>query len=508
MKITTKLIVYMNGRTFQKHSPTALGWKAMVLAGLALASPLGASEYNWNSPIANADYTDPSNWLVDGNPAITIPGATDNIGAPTQYGSGVRLSGNLEANDVILPLTAGWGLMASNSNAVFTIHGDFGRSGSGAFYFGNSTAVDPGITTPSKLSVKIEGDFLGGGVNFGNSNRALESVIVEGESKITGTVLVNSPDAQFRGGLNFDGGSGIFIKLGGGSGGITTSHLVTTSYINGQQVSVANIGGSGTGTLTLNGNSGTWTYGGELRNANGANNSAYTLNIIKTGSNTQILSRAQGQVYSGSTVITAGTLVVNNTANSGLGTGAVEIRDGGVLGGTGIIQLGGANTLTVKSGGVLAPGEQIGALRLSGLNTTAAALTLESGAEIAFDLGSGNQSDAVNFLNYAGAIDFVRGGATVLNFSDAQEGTYELFHFYSNNGTTLTSAGFTEGTSGFVLGSGLDGYEAVWDYSQTGVIKLSLTAVPEPASLGLLAGGLIFVAAARRSRRSTGAARA
>jgi len=85
-----------------------------------------------------------------------------------------------------------------------------------------------------------------------------------------------------------------------------------------------------------------------------------------------------------------------------------------------------------------------------------------------------------------------------LNFNGAQDGTYDLFTFYSNAGTTLTSAGFTELTSNFTLGSGLSGYTAAWDYSTTGVISLTLTTVPEPASAGLVLAGLALCLRRRR----------
>jgi hypothetical protein len=62
-------------------------------------------------------------------------------------------------------------------------------------------------------------------------------------------------------------------------------------------------------------------------------------------------------------------LLVNNTAGSGTGSGAVSIS-GGMLAGTGII----SGSVTVSSGGILAPGNSLGTLTISNN------LTLASGS--------------------------------------------------------------------------------------------------------------------------------
>jgi hypothetical protein len=126
---------------------------------------------------------------------------------------------------------------------------------------------------------------------------------------------------------------------------------------------------------------------------------------------------------------------------------------------------------------------------------------MQADSSFTFDLAAGNANDTIRFYGYAGSSDFLRdGGGITLNFNGAQEGTYDLFRFYSNAGTTLTTAGFDELTSNFVLGSGLSGYTPTWDYSQTGVISLTLTAVPEPAAIGLTLIGLAGCLVRRRRK--------
>ena len=57
--------------------------------------------------------------------------------------------------------------------------------------------------------------------------------------------------------------------------------------------------------------------------------------------------------YDGGTIVSAGTLLVNNTSGSGTGTGAVTVNSGGTLGGTGTI----AGAITLDCGGAVAPGD-------------------------------------------------------------------------------------------------------------------------------------------------------
>ncbi|MCX6927291.1 MAG: autotransporter-associated beta strand repeat-containing protein, partial [Verrucomicrobia bacterium] len=69
--------------------------------------------------------------------------------------------------------------------------------------------------------------------------------------------------------------------------------------------------------------------------------------------------------YTGGTTINAGTLLANNSAGSGTGTGAVTVNAAGTLGGTGTV----TGDVTVK--GTLAPGDSsIGTLTLTSTLTT------------------------------------------------------------------------------------------------------------------------------------------
>jgi autotransporter-associated beta strand protein len=108
--------------------------------------------------------------------------------------------------------------------------------------------------------------------------------------------------------------------------------------------------------------------------------------LTKIGSGVLTLSGAN--TYSGTTTVSVGTLLVNNTSGSGTGLGAVHVAAGGTLGGTGII--GGA--VTVTNGGVLSPGplNGIGTLTISN------SLSCATGCVLQVTLGTTSDRVAVN----------------------------------------------------------------------------------------------------------------
>ena len=142
--------------------------------------------------------------------------------------------------------------------------------------------------------------------------------------------------------------------------------------------------------------------------------------LTKAGFGTMSLNAANS--YAGGTTVTAGRLLVNNTTNSGTGTGGVNITVGGFLGGTGTI----AGTVTVSNTGTIAPGtaSAIGKLTLGSApvfsGTNFSRINRNGGSPL-FDqlaLSSGT-------LNYGGTLVVSNAGAALLggevftNFSAA-----------------------------------------------------------------------------------------
>ena len=125
-----------------------------------------------------------------------------------------------------------------------------------------------------------------------------------------------------------------------------------------------------------------------------------------------------------------------------------------------------------------------------------------SDAKFKMELGPTLSSDTINFLSYVGATDFVRNSNVIdISFlSGATTGTYRLFNFYSDAGTTFTASGFNSGLSLNFTNGG----SGTLDYGTTGQINLVVTAIPEPSTWALLALGLtVAIIARRRSVRTT-----
>ena len=231
--------------------------------------------------------------------------------------------------------------------------------------------------------------------------------------------------------------------IGGLTGSTDLASVITTGY------------GSVT-SLTLNPGVGVSNiYSGVI--ANGA--AAMALN--KTGLGSQTLSGANS--YSGTTSVSAGTLLLNVA-------GTLANTSGATVSGTGILKLGASNAINSTATLTMAGGT----FDAQTFTNTLGVLTVS--ANSAFDLGSGA---AISFANSSSAT-------------------------WSN---TLTLTGFVSGST---LRFGTDGtglnVGQLLEFSATGVTAFGLDsngwliAVPEPATWALLAFGLTAVVIFRRRR--------
>ncbi len=187
--------------------------------------------------------------------------------------------------------------------------------------------------------------------------------------------------------------------------------------------------------------------------------------------------------YEGGTTITAGTLLIDNTTGSGTGTGAVGV-DAGTLGGVGSAS--GVVTLGDGSGdddAVLKPGNSIGTITLGGLTTAADAL-------IEIELNS--DTSATDQIIVNGDVTL---GSGIASLSVTDSGSTELLA-----GTVLTLISNTSGTTSGYFADLTDGSELIVgvntfliDYDGGAGNDVTLTIIPEPASMLLLgAGGLLM----------------
>ncbi len=457
-----------------------------ILAGASLgflgALTAQATDYSWNNVVSYQGYENAANWLPSG-----VPTSLDNIITPTQYGAPI-LSGDNTVGNFTVNLNGAWTLSASAVDAKLIISGDLTRTGGNTLNFRNS-AVSDGYAGAGngKLDVEILGNLNSSGTatNFGTSAAGLNSLKVAGTTTISSTLGVNTTgSAEFLGGITFNNSAILYVhRYAANAGGISATKLDSTSTTTG--IRASDFEGS-IGTLTISGGAGvSGSFAGTLNNYGGSATTS-TLAVIKTGVGSQEFKNGNSN-YSGGTIITQGTLIVSNTAGSGLGKGNVEVQSNGILAGTGIIAPDADKLLTVA--GKLSPGNN---------GTGTLSFNLSGTSKLEFQLGSvldftvGTSSDLIKFTTVG---DFLSGSGSVtlalsLGAGFDYNSTYTIFENAATAGFTLA------GVTGYDSAS----YAASW--TQVGSnYQVSFTAVPEPSVVGLALGGAVVVLlVARRAR--------
>lgn len=268
-------------------------------------------------------------------------------------------------------------------------------------------------------------------------------------------------------------------------------------------------------TLTINSafysnNSGTITITGDgTTNINGViSDGTGVTKITKSGNG--VLTTTGSNTYVGQTTVSSGTLLINGTHTMSSGTTSATAYNvtGGILGGTGTINLSAINSgVTLGSGAKLSAGGSGGSsvesltfsLGTGVLNTSAAVGGANTGAFV-FELGSnatpGSTYDQI--LLTSGTLDI---GTSLLEATDFSFTT--LAGFGSGVYVLFDAASAISGTLGanttVDLGNGYTGTLSLSD-SNTNLI---LTVVPEPqtAALVCLAFGMTFLLVTRRRRQ-------
>lgn len=257
--------------------------------------------------------------------------------------------------------------------------------------------------------------------------------------------------------------------------------------------------------LLLSNTSGTQTFSGII------GGSVSTASLVRNGAGgTTILSGPN--TYTGTTTVTAGTLLANNTTDSGTGSGAVSVAANAFLGGTGTIKPTGTNGINVT--GVLVPGGNVvGNLTLD-LGSTTGTVGMNATSGFNFDLATAATTIALvglgngDRLTLAGASanDFAF-NSNVINFLGTGDvGFYKLFDTNIDNSNTWTGLTF-DGTTGVIssglsftnLTSGKTGSLLMGTAGNGGITgDIYLQVIPEPSTALLGAIGMLALLRRRR----------
>jgi len=478
------------------------------LAGAALlATTARATDFTWNGATGTNTWALNSQWL----PNTSYPGfsgSTDNImGASSDNPQGLRTGASSRTvNNFSYSGTGAWQVVIDNSGTL-TISGTLSRNataGTGVFSFRRNTGATNVVLNVGTINVSSGGLDLG--VAFGNGANLLDTLVVNGNTTVSGGALRMNVVNDYSLGL---------LTLTSGSVALHAS--ATNTLMN---ATVSGVTGTGGGVISADARTTasdsdqanlivntTGTYSTDAVLINGGNSSS-RLSVTKSGAGTQTFTGSS--TYSGGTTVSAGTLLVNNTAGSGLGTGSVTVN-GGKLGGTGSF----SGTVTVNSGGTLSPGASIetlgsGALSMNNGSTfeyqVNSAVALSVGADLQKVTGALSLSGtvALTLSDIAGSPTAFALGTTfsLINYSGAWNGG-----LFTIGGNAVADDGtFTMGLNTWQLdyNAVTGGSNFAGEYAGGNFVNITAVTVPEPGTFVLSVVGLGFIAF--RTRRRSAAA--
>lgn len=304
--------------------------------------------------------------------------------------------------------------------------------------------------------------------------------------RLNSSSYVNAPNANADltvSQLNFASGNTAGVTFGSGTSAITLGGAIGLNVVSAS--GSVNTGGAkltvGTATQSWNNNSSQTnglTIGGNVTNSAGSaatltlggssnttisgviSNGSFTTALTKTGTGTLTLSGAN--TYTGTTMISAGSLNLTGSLAS-----AVTVGNGNTLTGTGTLN----GATTVNNGGTLWAGD--GTATANSL-TESSNLTLNSTSTIKLTIFGGGATDHSSLVRTGGTWTFAANQQVAFSDLGAISGTT-----YTGIITGISSLQSVSGWT--ITTSGWQGTFA----NNAGSVDLTLTAVPEPSFVAL-----------------------
>jgi fibronectin-binding autotransporter adhesin len=371
---------------------------------------------------------------------------------------------------------------------------------------GNITSIG-GTLTGGNYDVRsgtISANLAGNGVTLFKSSSG--GLSLTGTNSYSGGTTINGGDVTFNnssalgsGAVNF-GPNGLDSMSLMSTTTVSLSNNITINDLSATMGRTATLGSFALAAVGTNAYTGTIALNNTLNiKSSSPTSNALTFSGIISGAGGLIINPggtiSPGAVkftgdntYLGTTLVNAGTLLVNG--NQSAATGTVTVNSSGTLGGSGTI--GGA--VTVNSGGHLAPGESTGILHTG-------ALTLSSGSFFNVEINGAIAGSNYDEVISSGAINLAGSTLTLTVGGTLTMG--EKFFILENSSALPNGVGTF--TNGATISAG--GYTFLIQYADSGDggltlndISLEVTAVPEPSTwvAGTLA--LLAVGYAQRKR--------
>ncbi len=532
----------INGGTIQSSGTRSFGATALTVGGDFTLTGTGNSTWSATLNLGSSTRTITNNaggsgitrsfgGVISGDSGsgITFAGAGN---ATTILGGANTYAGGTTLNSGTLQLAAGGtfgsttGSLAVNGGTLDlngTSQGVGNLSGTGGKIANNSTGTTVTLTIG-------HGDGTGGSYAGVIADHASGTGTIALTKVGTGTITLSGTNS-YSAGTNINGGVlgvassqalGISGPIAFGGGTLQHSSGNTTDYS-------ARIAGSASAiAVDTNGQSVTYASALSSSNTGGLSKSGLgTLNL--TGSNaytggTSVSGGTLAVTGSGALGSTAGTVSVTSGGELALGSGAtiannVVVGTGGTVTGSGTAALGGTisgngelgGTLTVASGGSIAPGNSPGTLAVNN-----GSLTFASGSTYAWELnslttvGAGSNYDVIALTgtsslrtNAVFLVPSFTGTAAAPNLGATFWNSARSWTVVAGNSTSTISGTF------FVTNSAWSGNGSF----STGIFGDDLllnwtpTAIPEPSTYAAIFGVVALATAAWRRQRQKAATR-